>query len=97
MDKSGKVMVDWDTTKLSKEKNRRLRTILFSIEDELLDIIMDEYTKKGMEKVDTVALAIGIYSMTMQFTSSLLSHTITRMVESQRKPQRDLNWKYEKK
>ena len=89
-------MVELDSKKLSEEKNRRLRSILFSIEDELLDILMDEYAKKGMDKVDTVALAIGIYSMTMQFTSSLLSHTITRMVESQEKPQRDTSWKYEK-
>ena len=89
-------MVELDSKKLSEKKNRRLRSILFSIEDELLDILMDEYAKKGMDKVDTVALAIGIYSMTMQFTSSLLSHTITRMVESQEKPQRNTSWKYQK-
>lgn len=89
-------MTDLDSKKLSDEKNRRLQSILFSIEDELLDILMDEYSKQGMDKVDTVALAIGIYSMTMQFTSSLLSHTITRMVESQEKPQRDTSWKYQK-
>ncbi len=90
-------MDELDTKKLSEEKNRRLRTILYSIEDELLDILMDEYEIRGLKKVDTVALAIGIYSMTMQFTSSLLQHTITRMVQAQQENKRDLDWTYEKK
>ena len=90
-------MDELDTKKLSEQKNERLRTILFSIEDELLDILMDEYEIRGLKKVDTVALAIGIYSLTMQFTSSLLQHTISRMVEAQKERDRDLDWKYEKK
>ena len=89
-------MKKFENIKISGTRNQRLRNIATAIEMELLDIVMQEYENKGLKDIDTIALAIGIYSITMQFTAELTKHTLHLMIKAQTENERvNSNWRYE--
>jgi len=84
--------------KIKESRNQRLKNIAFSIEDELLDIIMDEYEDMGVKDIPSIGLALGVYSVTMQFTSQLQQHTLNMMIAAQGEAERlSTKWRYERK
>ena len=84
--------------KIKESRNNRLRNIAASIEMELLDIIMQEYEDMGLKDIPTIGLALGVYSVTMQFTSQLQQHTLKMMIDAQSEAKRvPTDWRYEKK
>lgn len=84
--------------KIDSKRNQRLRNIATSIEMELLDIIMQEYEDMGLKDIPTIGLALGIYSVTMQFTSQLQQHTLALMIKAQEEAERvSIDWRYERK
>lgn len=90
--------MSFESKKIKDERNRRLRNIASSIEMELLDIIMKEYDDMGLKDIDTLGLALGIYSITMQFTSNIQLHTLQLMIKAQTENQKvDTSWRYKLK
>jgi len=83
--------------KIKDWRNKRLRNIAASIEMELLDIIMQEYEDMGLKDIPSIGLALGVYSVTMQFTSELTKHTLKLMIDAQGSAERlDTTWRYKK-
>ena len=90
-------MNDFKHVKVSDTRNQRLKNIASSIEMELLDIIMKEFEDRGIKEVDTLGLALGIYSITMQFTSEIQKHTISLMIKAQTENEKvSSDWRYKK-
>ena len=90
-------MNNFEHVKISGTRNQRLKNIAVAIEMELLDIIMQEYEDKGIKEIPTLGLALGIYSMTMQFTSELQKHTLHLMIQAQKENERvPTDWRYKK-
>lgn len=91
-------MENFENVKISETRNQRLRNIATAIEMELLDIIMKEYEDKGLKEIPTLGLALGIYSITMQFTSAIQTHTLQAMIKAQTENEKvKTDWRYEKK
>lgn len=90
-------MNKFESVKIKESRNKRLRNIASSIEMELLDIIMQEYEDKGIKEIDTLGLALGIYSITMQFTSAIQQHTLQLMIKAQTENDKvSTEWRYQK-
>jgi len=90
-------MNEFENVRISETRNQRLKNIATAIEMELLDIIMKEYEKLGMKEIPSIGLALGIYSITMQFTSEIQKHTLHLMVKAQGENERvPTTWRYEK-
>lgn len=90
-------MDNFENIKISQTRNQRLKNIATSIEMELLDIIMQEYEKLGMKEIPTLGLALGIYSITMQFTSEIQRHTLLLMNKAQAENEIvKTDWRYKK-
>ena len=90
-------MDNFENIKISQTRNQRLKNIASSIEMELLDIIMQEYEKLGMKEIPTLGLALGIYSITMQFTSEIQRHTLLLMNKAQAENEIvKTDWRYKK-
>ncbi len=88
---------NFESVKIKGSRNQRLRNIATSIEMELLDIIMDEYEDMGLKEIPSIGLALGVYSVTMQFTSEIQKHTLQLMIKAQTENERvSTEWKYEK-
>ena len=83
--------------KIETKRQRRLRNIATSIEMELLDIIMDEYEDMGLKEIPSIGLALGVYSVTMQFTSEIVKHTLKLMIDAQGEAETlPISWRYKK-
>lgn len=83
--------------KIKDSRNQRLRNIASSIEMELLDIIMDEYEDMGLKEIPSIGLALGVYSVTMQFTSEIVKHTLKLMVDAQGEAEMlSTSWRYKR-
>lgn len=90
--------MSFQNKKINEKRNQRLKNIASSIEMELLDIIMDEYEDMGLKDIDTLGLALGIYSITMQFTSEIQRHTLQLMIKAQTEDEKvSTNWRYKLK
>jgi len=88
-------MSGFENKRISETRNQRLKNIATAIEMELLDIIMQEYEKLGMKEIPSIGLALGIYSITMQFTSEIQKHTLHLMVKAQGENERfPTTWRY---
>ena len=91
-------MNEFENKKVSATRNQRLKNIAIAIEMELLDIVMQEYEEKGLKEIPTLGLALGIYSITMQFTSEIQKHTLHLMIKAQTENENvSSKWRYEKK
>lgn len=83
--------------KIETKRQRRLRNIATSIEMELLDIIMDEYEDMGLKEIPSIGLALGVYSVTMQFTSEIVKHTLKLMIDAQSEAETlSTSWRYKR-
>jgi len=90
-------MNNFENVKISGTRNQRLKNIATAIEMELLDIIMKEFEDHGMKDIPTLGLALGIYSITMQFTSEIQKHTLHLMNLAQSENEKvSTNWRYRK-
>ena len=90
-------MKNFENVKVSGTRNQRLKNIATAIEMELLDIIMKEFEDRGIKDIPTLGLALGIYSITMQFTSEIQKHTLHLMNKAQAQNEKvKTDWRYEK-
>ncbi len=87
--------MSFENVRIKSDRDERLKKLLYKVEDEMLDIIMKEFKDRDTEDFPTLGLALGIYSITMQWTSELQKHTLHLMIDAQLQNERvSTGWKY---